>query len=126
MSCRVTDDEVKAIFPTNLTDLTPFITLAALTVDERLVGKGMTDARLKEIERWLAAHFATISDENGGVIRTRYGETQDYYNNNLGKFLSFTRYGQQVLVLDTSGTLAADENRAKSSPALLSVIPSST
>jgi repressor of nif and glnA expression len=52
---RVTEADVKAIIETDITPLTVFIDQAALLVSEVLEGKGLSEARLKEVERYLAA-----------------------------------------------------------------------
>jgi hypothetical protein len=106
MAVRVTADEVKAIISTRLTDLDAFITAANQVVDVRLKNKGFTDPQLKEIERWLAAHFVAIHSPN----KTREKidtASEGYQSGSLGKALDFTAYGQQVKVLDWTGTLSA-------------------
>ncbi len=100
---RVTDDNVKEIISTTV-DCAPFITAADLIVTERLTGSGLSDAMLKEITRWLAAHLVAIRDpiykteKTGDAMGTMFGQA--------GMGLDFTPYGQQVKVLDTSGLLA--------------------
>ena len=106
MAVLVTKTDVKQVIDTDLgdTDLDYFISLADLEIVEKLTGKGLSDARLKEIERWLTAHFIAssrdpqIKSEGVDVLSSSYeGQT--------GMGLEFTRYGQQVMKLDTSGTL---------------------
>lgn len=105
MSARVTDSEVEEIIEVDSSiGLTPFIAIATLLVDEELADQGMSAARLKEIERWLSAHFYAVRDprvtsESAGVSAS--------YEGSAGQNLAFTRYGQQAMVLDTSGILAA-------------------
>jgi len=103
---RVIQSEVLAIIDVDstITDLTPFITIANLLVTEKL-STIHSDDMLKEIERWLAAHFVAIRDpraksESIGGISISYG------GNMNGEGLRSTLYGQQVLALDFSGTLA--------------------
>jgi hypothetical protein len=63
------------------------------------------DAELEVIERWLSAHFYAVRDpriqfEAVKSLMTRFESKVELNLNN-------TRYGQQALVLDTSGELAA-------------------
>lgn len=101
MALRVTDDEVKEIIDTSLSSLTPFITVAEQQVD-RISGLGT--AVLKEIERWLAAHFVAIRDKR--TSKDNVGDSSHTYEGKTGMGLEFTRYGQMAKLLDTTGTLA--------------------
>ena len=65
----------------------------------------MSEALLKEIERWLAAHFACIRDPLFREARTA-GDQMVFERGQAGTGLSATSYGQQALLLDTSGILA--------------------
>ena len=103
----VTQDEVKVIIDTGLTDLTPFIAAAHIIVSEDLSNKGFTNRRLTEIERWLAAHFVAMREDKARLTGVETGDSQYTFGGELGEDLKFTRYGQQALILDTSGTLAA-------------------
>lgn len=103
---RVTSDEVKKIIDidSSITDLSPFITIANLLVTDKLAGSGQSEDLLKEIERWLAAHFVAIRDPRaksesiGGISIT--------YAGNTGEGFRSTLYGQTALSLDTTGILA--------------------
>ena len=110
---RVIPTEVKKIISvTKKTDLQvePFITAANLLVTEELAGKGFTNARLKEIERWLAAHFLAIDEDKARVVEVGIGESRRRMGENtrgvLGETLKMTRWGQQAMLLDSSGTLS--------------------
>lgn len=104
MAQRVYDNEVKEIVDTVL-DTQPFIETASLLVDEELVSSGHSAARLRQIELYLSAHFVTIRDPQFQQLR---GEKQSvsFHLGDLGQGLKSTAYGQQVLLLDTSGILA--------------------
>lgn len=104
---RVTDSEVKEIYVTT-SDTTPFITTATLLVDEELVGLGYSSNRLKQIELYLAAHFAVISLEKGGLRSRKIDEAEDEYKpiEAAAKGFMSTRFGQQALSLDNEGKLA--------------------
>ena len=106
MSTRVDGDEVKEIFDTELTALqiVPFITIANLIVTDKLTDEHST-ALLKEIERWLAAHFVAIRDPRAKSEKT--ADASATYHGNAGLGLNHTPYGQQVLAMDTTGILAS-------------------
>ena len=101
---RVTEDEVKAIFPyPDNADLTPFIDSAHLVVEGTLGSEGLSEDLLKEIERWLSAHFASArysvnsKEKVGDVDVTKQGK--------WGMGLDSTDYGQKVKLLDPTGKL---------------------
>lgn len=100
----VTDNEVKAIIDT-ARDTTPFINIAHLVVDEQLAGKGLSSDRLKQIELFLAAHYTAITEERGQLKSSKVGEATDTFDNIAGQGLKQTRFGQQAISLDISGTL---------------------
>ena len=113
---RVLPSEVKAIYDPGAdeADLYPFIEVATLLVDEELLDQGLSANRLKQIELYLAAHFATVSIERGGLTRQRIGDAEEEYQgwgNNNSTGLTSTRFGQQALTLDPSGTLGALSER---------------
>ena len=111
MAARVNEAEVKDIIPTTLSDITPFITAANLTVTERLAETvTLSDDQLKEIERWFAAHLIAMSSKDLGARDTDAEGTLDAkvtYAGKTGKGLEATRYGQVVLSLDTTGRMAS-------------------
>lgn len=94
------------------TDLQPYADMAALVRAEDLTGSGLTSARLDQIEICLAAHFAIIGLEYGGLSASRAGSGADTYKPIDPKSIGYssTRWGQQALTLDTSGFLAQKGN----------------
>lgn len=108
MAKRVTGQEVKNIITTTKTaaQMTPFI-IAANSLTNILVGKGLSAETLKEIERWLSAHFLASSMERQALME-KVGDTQVDYGSriDIGSDLEFTSYGRNAKMLDTSGTLA--------------------
>jgi hypothetical protein len=113
MAARVTAEEVKAIIQDAATDmagdtLAPFIMMATKLTDRVVAAdeaEELDEEMEKEIERLLAAHFSCIkyvrnSDEKAGTV----GESK-MYKVDLG--LNVTLYGQQAIVLDPTGVLAA-------------------
>jgi len=102
---RVTESEVKSIIDTSLSDLSPYITVANQLVDEFAKDQGYNAARLKEIERWLAAHFVVQYEEKGGLTSSTLGDASESYVSEFGLGLNSSRYGKQVMILDTKKTL---------------------
>jgi hypothetical protein len=104
----ITDAQVKAIIDTTR-DTSPFIETATLLVQEELVGRGLSTPRLDQITLYLAAHFVCVTEELGGLKRSKLGEADESYRtpNDKELGLTSTRYGQQALILDSSGKLAA-------------------
>jgi hypothetical protein len=107
MANRVTEEEVIEVMPadTTLTEDTilPFVTSANAFVTD-LLASVHTDGILKEIEKWLAAHMATVVRER---LSKEAGAGGAYikYAGEWGQELSSTQFGQMVLMLDTSNTL---------------------
>jgi hypothetical protein len=108
---RVTSEEVleviKETIPNTVTDVSAFILVATNMIDKIIVEEypdEFTDAYLKEMERWLAAHFVAIR------YQTRAEETldkgKDVYQYKIALGLQNTMWGQQVLVMDTTGSFA--------------------
>ncbi|MGM0409194.1 MAG: hypothetical protein ACQEQF_00410 [Bacillota bacterium] len=104
MSNRVTSDEVKEIINTEIT-VDPFITAANLIVTNKLGSSALGDELLKEIERWLSAHLVAVSDKR--ISQESMGDASVKFDTNKkGLGLDSTEYGQQVKLLDTTGTLS--------------------
>jgi hypothetical protein len=86
-------------------DLTPFIEIGSLLVDDVCSDSDYSATRLEHIERLLACHFYSVSlpktkqEAAKGLTETYEGQTK------LG--LDFTRYGQQAKVIDYKGNLAS-------------------
>lgn len=119
MANRVTVTEVKQIIEIDSTivdaDLEVFITSANILTNKVNVDGGITDAsQLKEIERWLSAHLMAIRDLR--VDSEKAGPVSQKFQYKLALNFNVTMYGQQALILDTSGTLATlqrDASRGK-------------
>lgn len=103
MAVRVTDTEVFAIIETSLTDIDVFINTANMMVTAYLGGVGLSDATLKEIERYLSAHVLSVRDPR--VKATKVDVLSETYTGQFGMGLNATQYGQMAILLDTSGTL---------------------
>ena len=107
---RATDADINALMDTTGEVYTSFIATANLIVNEDLETSGeYTTSRLTEIEKYLAAHFATIAKERGGLRRDSMGDAAQSYQDISPKFagLMSTRFGQQAVALDTTGILSS-------------------
>lgn len=89
-------------------DLTSYIADASLLVDETLgvtAPSGLSEDRMKLIEKYLAAHLWVIAQEKGGLTGEKMGDASATYQKADGRGLSSTRFGQMVVNLDTTGKL---------------------
>ena len=123
---RVTGAEVKEIIDTTLTEvqIAPFITAANLTITDMLgASTVLSSDQLKEIERWLAAHFVAIRDPR--ISREKTEEAEATYHGKSDMGLDHTPYGQQVKMLDTTGTLT-NLGKRKASAKILDFIDGGT
>lgn len=82
---------------------------AELIMTEEFASANLSTERYDLIWLYLAAHFAVVSEEYGGVVQMTVGQSEERYTDlGVSRFgLSSTRYGQQAIALDSSGTLAA-------------------
>lgn len=103
---RVTTDDVLAIMDTSETNVDIQIDMANNFVDEVLSSnENMTEDRLTNIEIFIAAHFVYMKTPQRKS--EKLGDAADQYHvGKLGEGLNASPYGQQALLLDTSGRLA--------------------
>jgi len=108
---RTTAAEVQAIMDvdTSIT-LDPYISVANELVTELCLGEGYSSTRLNLIEAWLSAHFVEIraplaKAEKADVVSEAFTVPK------MGFHFQGTKYGQQALLLDTAGNLAALSKR---------------
>jgi len=107
---RITDADVKALIDVDASiSLTPFINAANELVTELCTDSDYTDTRLEMIEAWLAAHLYLMRDQ--AVASEKAGSVSATYQYKIGLFLQQTKQGQQALLLDTAGNLAALSKR---------------
>jgi len=76
-----------------------------------------SEAKLEIIERYLAAHFYSVTDPVS--ISEWIGSVRTFYEYKVDLHLNVTRFGQQAMLLDTSGALAAHNNAMKKALATL-------
>ena len=117
MGQRVIDEEVRKVLGDINYDTQMGIDTANVLVDDQLLGKGLSTVLLKQIELYLAAHFASIMYTDGTLATQEIGEARERYHNIYKQGLQSTRYGQQAILLDTTGTLA-ELSAATESPRL--------
>jgi hypothetical protein len=104
---RVSDSELRDIIEAREGEkLTQYTDDAALLVNETLgTDSGLSEDRLKLIEKNLAAHLWVISAEKGGLQSERTLEAENVYQKIEGQGLSSTRFGRLVQTYDTTGQL---------------------
>ena len=113
MAARVDADDVKLIIDTDLTDarIDAFINGAHAVVEKTLADESLGESLLKEIERWLSAHYIAAVIERQ-AIHEKAGPAEQRFADVFGKLLESTTYGQTAMGLDTSGLLASSGRRA--------------
>lgn len=106
---RTTAAALRALFPKDdaSKSVDHYIADANLLVTELLGTSGYSAERLELIERYLAAHYYVLGEQEGGVFEEDIGEASTKMGSTftLGQGLRLTRFGQQVLGLDTSGIM---------------------
>lgn len=102
---RVTADDVKLIFETNLgdTNLNSFIRSANVLIDSQEDMLILSDDVLFEIELYLSAHFASSYDQR--ISYQSIGDSKFKFQGEFKTLLNSTDYGQRAILLDTTGTL---------------------
>src|SRR5690606_6026874 len=95
---RVNITEVKALVDTNR-DVASFIDTAHLIVNEDLANSGLSEARKKQIELYLAAHFLTLAEERGALKVSEILNAREEYGGNYTQGFNLTRFGQHAVSL---------------------------
>lgn len=106
---NVSTSEVEEIYDGTVSDAA--VAAASQLSDSLLSGCGYTTAQLKEIERWLAAHFQSSIDGNNGITGIKQGTRSLTSSSEFGRGLEASSYGQMAISLDTCGKLAATGKR---------------
>lgn len=105
---RVNETEVKEIMRSSSIleeTLTPFINTANLMVETHLVPKGLSEDILKEIEKYLSAHFACARYPY--LIEQDWDGVKGKTSNATGRGFLSTPFGATALSLDYSRTLSS-------------------
>lgn len=117
---RTTPSDVQAIYDTSAT-LDPYIAAAHSVVEgrlSRLTACGMAEDELKQLETWLAAHFAALTPQDGqkggGLTSESEGQLSRSYGGQYGLRLEASQYGQTAQMLDRCNVLVdAGKTRAQ-------------
>lgn len=115
MPARVTDTQVEAILLREFEegdDLEPFIAIATSLTDwvEDCSDPTLSDDSLENIELQLAAHFYAQANQRFADKATDKASAK--FQGTTGMRLDYTDYGQNALLLDTSGCLAKRNKEA--------------
>jgi len=113
MAIRTTSAAVEGILEESPSlTLTPFIETASYLVDKccatatQADGTDYYDATdLELIERWLSAHFYHIAATRANIEKA--GSVSETKRSRVDLKLNVTHYGQQAMLLDVAGGLAA-------------------
>lgn len=121
MPIRATASEVRQLADLSASaSVDLFINHANLLVEEELnTGTLMgvlSEARLTAIENLLAAHFTVLATEKGALASTEIGDSRDRLHNIYDKGLQSTRFGQQAIMMDTTGRLRELSNTSEIAP----------
>lgn len=119
MAIRTTPTNVKAILltqydSTNAPDLNAFIEAASLTtdkVDACDADGDLSTNELEMIERFLAAHNYLLADQ--AIASEKDLDASATYQGQTGMFFESTFFGQQAMLLDTTGCLSQINQKAK-------------
>lgn len=110
---RAQTDDVQKLLDSASEDVTLFVIMASTVVDEFLASSTLSAAVLALIETFLAAHFALLATERGSLAEKTLGEAREKYHNIYKAGFNATRFGQQAIILDTTGTLAGMSGAAE-------------
>ena len=114
MATRVNPTEVKQIMDISSSiiddDVQIFIDLANLMVNKVITDTSITAAHEKQIEKWLSAHYVAIRDPQSKMEKA--GSVSQSFQEKVDLGLNQTRWGQNVLNIDTSGAFAALQSQA--------------
>jgi len=105
---RVTEEQVKQVAGAEDedADASQAIEVATLLTTEELSSAGLSEARLQQVELYLAAHFLTLTTREGPLASQTVDNSSERYHNIYTAGLRSSRFGQQAVLLDTSGVLA--------------------
>lgn len=114
---KTTEEAVRKLFPMDGEgkDVSHYVDDANLLVSELLATSGFSAERKEMIARYYAAHLYVLAEQEGGIFEEDIGESREKRGSTftLGRGLNMTRWGQQVLGLDTTGAFATIEGNSK-------------
>ena len=86
------------------------ISAANTLVTAELGTSGLSDTHLAEIEKYVAAHLATVADLPPGVVEQTVDRDEEIFSKAEG--LKKTHFGETAIMLDSTGTLSQDRRAA--------------
>lgn len=89
-------------------DVQPFIDSAIVLVDA-IIGTAANDTILELVTRYLAAHLMAVTDPRTATEQVK--SIQVSYQHKLSQGLGITHFGATAMLLDTSGKLAAHNQK---------------
>ena len=107
----ITEDDVRrlvAFAADRIPDVQPFIDDAVLMLTN-VVEDRLDDDTFDLVTRYLAAHLIAVSDPRVSMEKVK--SLQVRYDTKLDKGLGITHFGSTAMLLDSSGRLAAWNNR---------------
>ena len=114
MANRATDPEVRDIIPnTSISDLTPFINAANSVVDGVAAsdcGSDLSDSQLLQVEIWLSAHYAAVTDPKLALQSEKYETEVNTYSRGSSSEtgVKSTQYGQMANTLSNGCLVEVD------------------
>jgi hypothetical protein len=90
-------------------DIEPFIADASLIVEAVIGLDSLSAAQLELVARYATAHLMAVTDVRVSMEQVK--SLMVRYNQHLDKGLGITTYGTTAMLLDTTGKLAAWNNR---------------
>lgn len=109
MALRATVQQVRELIELNAEDSAirnNYLVTANAYVDQYLLDLSLSSTMLTQIELYLAAHFAALVEEKGGLVQESMGASAGSVSDHYSAGLGATRFGQQAMILDSTGTLA--------------------
>lgn len=110
---RTTEFDVRQIleFSDEELNTNAFIDAANSIVNDVCLDSGYDDDKLTLIETWLSAHLVAIKHQI--PASQSVGEVSERYQFSVSLNLNVTIYGQQAMLIDTAGNLAALNKKMK-------------
>ena len=116
MAIRVDEIGLRSILKCGeVVDLYVFMQSANVIVDDLLSTSSLSTGVLGLIEMYIAAHLYTVTEERGSLAAETVGDATERYHNTYKAGFGSTRFGQQAVVLDSTGILARESAKAEKS-----------
>lgn len=110
---QIQESDVRAIEDFEASDLSPFIAAAESITDQLNLSNDLTNAQLKEVQRYLAAHFAASKGSEQLAQKFAKGDQRFTFQGDWGMGLRRTSHGQNAIDLDATGKLAKHAKSTK-------------